>query len=263
MIKIAITGAYGRMGKRIVALVYESANFGIVGALEDASHPQLGEDVGMVAGLGNIGVPVTDDLPRKPDVLIDFSVPTATMAWAEYCADHQLPLVVGTTGLIDAQMQQLRQYSQKTPILTGANMSLGVNLLFKLVNQVARSLPDSYDIEIVEAHHRFKRDAPSGTALELARQAAGAKQWPLPDCLEHGRAGREALRRKKTIGMHAVRGGDIVGEHRVLFSALGETVELLHRAHNRDTFVRGALQAAQWLVEQKPDLYSMFDVLDL
>ena len=263
MIKIAIIGAAGRMGRRIVALACESGDFEVVAAMESAGHDLRGQDAGVLAGLGEIGVALSDKIGAKPDVIIDFSLPEGTEHWAQYCRNNQVPLVVGTTGLSDEQKQLLTAAAEKTAVLLGANMSLGVNLLFKLAGDVANSLGDDYDIEIVEAHHRFKRDAPSGTALELARQIAQAKQWPWPDCTVHGRKGKEQLRQGETIGMHAVRAGDIVGEHSVMFSALGETVELGHRAHSRDTFVRGALQGAKWLSSQKPGMYTMFDVLGI
>ena len=171
--------------------------------------------------------------------------------------------MVGTTGLSEEQKKQLHKAATETAVLWGANMSLGVNLLFELVADVAKRLGDDYDIEIIETHHRFKRDAPSGTALELARRIAMDQQWSWPDCLEHGREGADNLRRSKTIGMHAVRAGDTVGEHRLIFSALGETVELRHNAHTRDTFVRGALRAGQWLAGRPAGMYSMADVLGL
>jgi len=180
-----------------------------------------------------------------------------------YVREHKVPIVIGTTGLTDDDKKMLEQASEDTAVLLGANMSLGVNLLFQLVADVARKLDNGYDIEVVESHHRFKRDAPSGTALELGRQIAAVKKWDWPGCLVHGREGKEQLRQSETIGMHAVRAGDIVGEHSVMFSALGETVELRHRAHSRDTFVRGALKAAKWLEKQKPGMYTMFDVLGL
>ena len=263
MLKLAVTGAAGRMGRRIVALAHESDDFQIVAATEAKSHSLLGRDVGEIAGVGTIGTIITEEPQSIPEVMIDFSVPASTEKWTEYCLKNKVPLVVGTTGLSEEQKQKLNIAAEKTAVLWGANMSMGVNLLFKLVAEVARKLPDDYDIEIIEAHHRFKRDAPSGTALELARQMAQAKQWPWPNCLAHGREGSEVPREPETIGVHAVRGGDIVGEHTVMFSALGETVELRHKAHNRDTFVRGALHAARWLAGREPGMYSRFDVLAL
>jgi 4-hydroxy-tetrahydrodipicolinate reductase len=263
MLKLAITGAAGRMGQRFITLACEGKVFELCAALEYDQCPKLGQDAGLVAGVGALGVKIGADVEVKPDVMIDFSVPASTMVWAEYCRENVVPLVVGTTGLTDTEKAKLKTASGKAPVLIGANMSVGVNLLFNLVAQVAKALDDSYDIEIVESHHRFKRDAPSGTALELARRIIAAKDWPWPDSLTHGREGREALRQPKTVGMHAVRAGDIVGIHDVIFSTLGETITLHHTAHNRDTFVRGGLHAAQWLVDKKPGLYSMADVLGL
>ncbi|MBN1766445.1 MAG: 4-hydroxy-tetrahydrodipicolinate reductase [Sedimentisphaerales bacterium] len=263
MITIGVTGAVGRMGRRIIALAEEAGDLQVVAALEVAGHELLGQDAGLTAGVKKLNVAISEQPQVKPDVMIDFSLPASTEKWIDYCGENGIAMVIGTTGLSEAHQEKMRQAGHKTAVLWGANMSLGVNLLFKLVAEVAASLPDDYDMEIVEAHHRFKRDAPSGTALELARKMAQARGWPWPACLVHGREGKDALRQEKTIGMHAVRGGDIVGEHSVMFSALGETVSLGHRAHSRDTFVRGALQAARWLKGKQPGLYSMFDVLGL
>jgi 4-hydroxy-tetrahydrodipicolinate reductase len=263
MLRLAVSGAGGRMGRRIVALAGEERAFKLVGALEAAGHSLLGQDIGPLVGVGELGVKLAEHLSAPADVMIDFSSPAGAVTRAAYCAEHKLPLVVGTTGLGEVEKQALRRAAEKTAVLLGANMSLGVNLLFKLAAEVAGKLDESYDIEIVETHHRFKKDAPSGTALELARQVAGAKAWAFPACLTHGREGKEALRQPKTIGMHAVRAGDTVGEHSVLFAALGETIELKHSAHTRDNFARGALKAAQWLAGKPAGFYSMFDVLGL
>ncbi len=264
MIKLAINGAGGRMGRKLMAFAKESGNFELVAALDCAEGGLLGQDAGVLAGIGPSGVALTDTITgSKPEVMIDFSLPAGTRKWIPYCADNQIPVVIGTTGLDDADIEMLKKAAEKIPVLLGANMSLGVNLLFKLVGQVARSLGPDYDIEIVEAHHRFKKDAPSGTSLELGRQIAAATDRPWPGCLDHGREGRDALRQSGQIGMHAVRAGDIVGEHTVLYSALGETVEIRHRAHSRDTFTRGALRAAQWLAGKQPGYYNMADVLGL
>ncbi len=263
MIKLAVTGAAGRMGKRIISLATESGDFKIVGALEYDQCPLLGVDAGTNAGIGELGVKITTEPTEKPDVMIDFSLPTGTEKWINYCKANNIALVVGTTGLDDSQKQMLKDAGSDIPTLLGANMSLGVNLLFKLVQDVASRLDEDYDIEIVEFHHRFKRDAPSGTALELGRHAAAGRDYNWPDCCQHGREGKDALREKQTIGMHAVRAGDIIGEHSVYFSALGETIEIRHNAHTRDTFVRGAIKAAKWLAGQKPGHYDMFSVLGL
>ena len=263
MIKLAITGACGRMGGRLVTLSHESEAFEVVAALEQNGHDSMSADIGTIVGIGTIGVDVTAEPVTKPDVVIDFTCPAAMDTWADYCLANSVPLVIGTTGLSDKQVGKLKIVSEKTPVLFAPNMSLGMNLLFQLVGQVAEKLGDAYDIEITETHHRFKKDAPSGTALKLAEQVAAAKQWPFPGCLDFGRHGKEALREKDTIGMHALRAGDTVGDHTVVFGALGETVELRHSAHTRDTFVHGALHGARWLVGQTPGLYSMTDVLGL
>ncbi len=263
MIKLAVTGAAGRMGRRIITLAKESGAFEIVAALEWDQCPLLGQDAGVVAGIGPLGVNITVVPEVKPDVIIDFSLPDSTMGWVKYCRNNKIALVVGTTGLDDSQKSQLKAAGADIPVLLGANMSLGVNLLCRLVQDVASRLDEDYDIEIVEFHHRFKRDAPSGTALELGRHAAMGRDYKWPDCCQHGREGKEALREPKTIGMHAVRAGDIVGEHSVYFSALGETIEIRHNAHTRDTFVRGAIKAAKWLNGRQPGFYDMFSVLGL
>jgi 4-hydroxy-tetrahydrodipicolinate reductase len=262
MIKLAVTGACGRMGQRIVALAHESGHFEITGALEYSGHEKMGSDVGEIAGLSAIGTKVSDIQAAPPEVMIDFTTPDSTEKWLAYCVDQKVAMVVGTSGLSDAQRNVVESAGSVIPIILAANMSLGMNLVFKLANQIAQTLDDSYDIEIDETHHRFKVDAPSGTAMELARQVAAGKQWPLSDCLKHGREGDDP-REEKTIGMHALRLGDTFGIHNVHFSCLGETVTLQHTAHSRDTFVRGALRAAQWLVNQNPGFYTMFDVLGL
>ncbi len=263
MLKLCVIGAGGRMGRRIVALALESGNFEISSAIEVTGNALIGQDIGVLAGVGELNVLVSDTIATKPDVIIDFALPDKIDQRAKYASDNNVPWIVGTTGLSPDEVDILKQASKTAPVLLGANMSLGVNLLFKLVGQVAKALGDNYDIECVEHHHRFKRDAPSGTALELGRHIAEAKDWPFPECITNGRDGKEALREDKTIGMHAVRAGDIVGEHSVMYSALGETIELRHRAHTRDTFVRGALHAAKWLSKKPAGYYTMFDVLEL
>ena len=263
MLKLAVVGAGGKMGLRVVALARQAKDFELIGALEEAGHAQQGCDIGVAAGIGEIGIKVSEELAGPCDVMIDFSTPGSIARWAPYAAEKRIALVVGTTGLAEEHIQILRQAAKKTAVLAGANMSMGVNLLFKLAAEVAGVLDENYDVEIVERHHRFKRDAPSGTALELARRIASAKNWPWPSCLVHGREGRQTLRQPKTIGMHAVRAGDTIGRHDVIFSTLGETVELHHTAHTRDTFVRGALHAARWLVGQRAGWYGMSDVLGL
>lgn len=260
---LIINGAAGRMGKRIVALAYEGKQFDIVGAADYAEHPDLGKDVGPLAGIESINIALTPDFPDSADVMIDFSLPQAADKAIDYCAKNGVSLVMGTTGLSDEQTAKLKNASAKIAIVQATNMSLGMNLLFATVGKVAKALGENYDIEIVEAHHRFKKDAPSGTALSLAEAICEETGRDYPGSLVHGREGKEAERKEGTIGMHAIRGGDIVGEHSVIYSTLGETVKISHSAHTRDTFVRGALRAAEWIVGQKPGLYNMQDVLGL
>ena len=260
---LVINGAAGRMGKRIVSLAYETKQFDIVGAIEYAEHPDLGKDTGILAGMEPINVELSAELPDSADVMIDFSLPQAADMAIDYCAKNSVALVLGTTGLSQSQCAKLKNASGKIAIVQATNMSLGMNLLFATVGKVAKTLGEEYDIEIVEAHHRFKKDAPSGTALSLAEHVCKETGRDYPGSLVHGREGNETTRKKGTIGMHAVRGGDIVGEHSVIYSTLGETVTISHNAHTRDTFVRGALRAAEWITGQKPGLYNMLDVLGL
>jgi 4-hydroxy-tetrahydrodipicolinate reductase len=194
-------------------------------------------------------------------VVIDFSQPQAASATVDYCLENASALVLGTTGLSPGHHENIRAASAKIPLIYGTNMSAGMNVLFSLAGKTAKMLGDDYDIEIIEQHHRFKKDAPSGSALTLAENICKATGRNYPDCLTYGREGGDALRRKGKIGIHAVRAGDITGNHSVIFSSLGETVTLSHSAHSRDGFAAGALKAAEWLIGKKPGLYSMFDVL--
>jgi len=260
---LVINGAAGRMGRRIVALACESKHFNIVGAVDYPEHPDLGKDAGVLAGIEPINLNLTAGFPDSADVMVDFSLPQAADIALDYCTKNSIALVMGTTGLSVSQLAKLKNASHKIAIVQATNMSLGMNLLFATVGKVAKALGEDYDIEIVEAHHRFKKDAPSGTALSLAEAVCKETGRDYPRCLTHGREGKETTREKGTIGMHALRAGDIVGQHSVIYSTLGETVTISHSAHTRDTFVRGALRAAEWLVGQKPGLYNMQDVLGL
>lgn len=260
---LAVVGAGGRMGRRIIALASEeAADLEIVGAVEVEGHPDLGMDAGTAAGVGPLGVVLQDRL-CDADVVVDFSMPQATDRTLTFCSSRRVPLVLGTTGLGDAQRRALEVASAQIPIVAATNMSVGMNVLFALVGKMAALLGPDYDVEIVEEHHRLKKDAPSGSALTLAEQICRETGRAFPECLVHGREGKDALRKAGTIGIHAVRAGDITGGHTVLFGTLGETVTLHHRAHSRDTLVRGALRAARWVVTQGPGLYSMRDVLGI
>jgi 4-hydroxy-tetrahydrodipicolinate reductase len=260
--KLVVIGAGGRMGQRILSLAIESGHFDIVATVEKRGHPDIGKDSGLAAASGPIGVTLTDAYPAAAaDVAIDFSQPEALDRTVDYCLENHVALVSGTTGLSNEQREKIKAASRKIPILYATNMSVGMNVLFSLVGKVASTLGAEYDIEIVEQHHRFKKDAPSGSALTLAENICKATGRDFPGSLTHGRSGKDALRQKGTVGMHAVRAGDTTGIHSVIFGALGETITFNHTAHSRDTFARGALRAAMWLVGKKAALYSMADVL--
>jgi 4-hydroxy-tetrahydrodipicolinate reductase len=261
--KLVIIGAAGRMGRRIISLNIDAGRFDIIAAVEIKGHPDIGKDAGLVASAGPINVKLDSAYPAGADVAIDFSQPAAADKTIDCCLEGGVALVLGTTGLTEQQREKIKTASAKIPVIYGTNMSVGMNVLFSLVGKLALMLGDEYDTEIIEQHHRFKRDAPSGSALTLAENICKATGRKFPDCLIHGRSGKDALRQKGAIGVHAIRAGDITGKHDVIFSTLGETITLSHTAHSRDTFARGALRAAQWLVGKKPGLYSMADVLGL
>jgi 4-hydroxy-tetrahydrodipicolinate reductase len=259
-IKIAITGAAGRMGQRLLAFGRQDEALEVVAAIERPEHPMLARDAGEVAGIGRIELPITFDLRPKPKVLIDFTTPPSMRHWLKTCRDRKIAMLIGTTGLSDKDHAALDRAALEIPILQAPNMSLGVNVLLRLVAEAERMLGPEYDVEIVEGHHRFKKDAPSGTALALVDailQISGGDRQRL----KHGRQGEKAERVRGEIGMHALRMGDEVGRHTVYFAALGERLELGHVATNRDTFAMGALRAARWLAGQKPGRYGMSDVL--
>jgi 4-hydroxy-tetrahydrodipicolinate reductase len=261
---IAVNGACGRMGKRIVQLAHEDKTLQLGAALDGAAHPEQGKDIGEACGLGPLGVKVTEGLPpgQRIDAVIDFSMPEGTMAVLPVCRERKIPLVVATTGHTPAQRQEIEAAAHHTAILIAPNMSLVVNVLFKLVREGAKALKDKgFDAEIIERHHRFKKDSPSGTALHFAKVIQDV--WGSEFQVQHGREGLVGERPAKEIGMHAVRAGDNVGEHTIVFSTLGETMELVHKGHTRDAYVRGALAAAKFLAGKPAGMYSMDDVLGL
>jgi 4-hydroxy-tetrahydrodipicolinate reductase len=262
MTKIAISGTAGRMGVRIAALAIESERFDIVSAIEAPNHPAIGKDIGELAGVGTFGVQVTGKLEGKPDVLIDFSSPDGTLLALETCRKVGAAMVIGTTGLTESHRAAIADAAGGLAIVQAANMSVGINVLLEVVAQVAKALGADYDVEIAEVHHRFKKDAPSGTAIALAKAVCAATGRDFGEVVSYGRGGM-CPRKSGEIGMHALRVGDTVGEHAVHFGNLGETVTISHSAHTRDTFARGALRAAQWVAGRKPGLYSMADVLGL
>jgi 4-hydroxy-tetrahydrodipicolinate reductase len=260
-IRIGINGAAGRMGQRLVALARGDGDLQVVAALEQPAHPQIGADAGTVAGSGAIGVPLVSELPREVDVVIDFSVPEGTAAILAQCIARKIPLVVATTGLAPDVQDKIRQASKQIPILAAPNMSLAVNLAMKLAEMAARALKDhpaGADVEIIESHHRFKEDAPSGTALKFGEIIAGAMGQTEH---RHGRSGRPGKRPHGEIGYHALRTGDNPGEHTIVFGLLGETLEIGVRATNRDCYAHGALAAAKFLAGKPAGLYTMNDVL--
>ena len=262
--KLIIIGAAGRMGRRILSLAAESGQFDIIAAVDRPGHPDIGTAYSLESPSGPVDVVLKDTCPAAAaDVAIDFSQPEAVDETVDYCIKNNIALISGTTGLSEQQRDKMKAASCKIPVIYGTNMSVGMNVLFALVGKAASMLGDEYDIEIVEQHHRFKKDAPSGSALTLAENICQATGRDFPETLTHGRFGKDSLRQKGTIGMHAVRAGDITGIHSVIFGTLGETVTLNHTANNRDTFVRGALRAAQWLAGKKPASYTMADVLGI
>jgi len=263
MIHVVVSGAAGRMGRVLVRLIREADDLELVGALEAPGHPCLGSDAGVLAGTGECGIRIAADLPKTFDVLVDFSLPEGTVERVAACAERGTAAVLGTTGFSDEQRKRIAAASKRCAVVLSPNMSVGVNVLFHAAADLARTLGPEYDIEIVEAHHRFKKDAPSGTALKLAEEIAEATGRDLAESAVHGRGPGHPPRQAGEIGIHAVRAGDIVGEHIVYYSGLGERLELKHVAHTRDTFARGALRAVRWVADRGPGLYSMADVLGL
>lgn len=262
-LKVGVNGAGGRMGQRVVALTMADAELHLAAALESASSPMLGRDAGELAGVGRSGVEITSDLQVPLDVVIDFSTPAGLTAIVGLCEDRRIPLVVATTGITAAQREMVLAAAQVTPIVMAPSMSTAVNLLMKLVRDAARILkhnPDGVDVEIIERHHRYKEDAPSGTAIQFGRIIAEEMGQ---DLHVHGREGRTGMRRPNEIGYHAIRTGDNVGEHTINFGLLGESLDLTVRGQTRDSYAYGALAAAKYLVRQGAGLYSMNDVLGL
>jgi len=266
MLKIAVTGAAGRMGRSLVTACSQAEHCRLTLALEHSGNTLLGSDAGELAGIGKLDLPLRDNLDANAanfDTLIDFTRPEATLANLASCVANNKSIVIGTTGFSDAQKQAIQQAAQSIPVVFAPNMSVGVNLCFKLLDLAARVLGDEVDIEVIEAHHRHKVDAPSGTAVRMGEILAAALGRNLEDCAVYGREGITGPRVRKTIGFETIRAGDIVGDHTVLFAAEGERVEITHKASSRMTFANGALRAAIWLKDQPAGLYDMQDVLSL
>jgi 4-hydroxy-tetrahydrodipicolinate reductase len=268
-IKIVIQGAAGRMGKTLIRCIQEKkvAGLELAGAIDLWDVPDFGNDAGLAAGTREAGVKITTDLAAvapDADVIIDFTSHFGTAGNAERIAEWNTAWVIGTTGLAGEELADVRKTAEKVPVVMAGNMSLGINLLCNLVEEAARALhAKGYDIEVIERHHNQKKDAPSGTALMLGQAAAAGAGLDLKKSQIDGRTGIPGARTSEEIGFHAVRGGDIVGDHTVLLAGTGELIELSHRATSRETFAMGALNAASWVVRQNPGLYSMKDVLGL
>ncbi len=265
MQRVIVTGAAGRMGSTIIRLVSEDRDLKLAGAVEREGFDVI--DAGIPANIGEIGIKIVDNIFQlkgiEADVIIDFTIPEATLKTLEFAIENKINMVIGTTGLSDNDLEKIKKASEKIAIVQSPNMSVGVNVLFKISELVAKVLGDDYDIEIVEAHHRFKKDAPSGTAVKLGQIVAAALGRDYKKVAKFERCGMIGERTKEEIGMQTLRAGDIVGDHTVMFGGIGERLELTHRAHNRENFARGALRAAKWLKNKNTGLYNMLDVLNL
>ncbi|ORM64055.1 4-hydroxy-tetrahydrodipicolinate reductase [Pantoea rodasii] len=265
-IRIAIVGAPGRMGRNLIQAVQQADGVVLGAALARSGSSLLGSDAGELAGIGKVGVAITDDLLKVVDdfdVLIDFTRPEGTLEYLTFCRQHSKAMVIGTTGFDDAGKEAIRAAAEEIGIVFAANFSVGVNLVLNLLQQAAKVMGDYADIEIVEAHHRHKVDAPSGTALAMGEAIADAMSWKLDEHAVYAREGHTGERKAQTIGFATVRAGDIVGEHTAMFADIGERVEITHKASSRMTFANGAVKAAVWLKTKKSGLYDMRDVLDL
>jgi len=266
MIKIAIVGAAGRMGKILIEACAQSENAQLTVATEHPDSSLIGADAGEVAGIGKNNVKIAPNLDQAEndfDVLIDFTRPIPTLNHLDWCVKNNKAMIIGTTGFSDDEKAQIETAGHKIPIVFAANYSVGVTLSLKLLELAAKVLGDSVDIEIIEAHHRYKVDAPSGTALKMGEVIANTLGRDLNECAVYGRHGVTGERDRKTIGFETIRAGDIVGEHTVMFADIGERLEITHKASSRMTFAKGAVRSAEWIVQQAPRVYDMQDVLEL
>ena len=264
MIGVIINGACGRMGRLIIRGVSEQANMEIAGAIEFTGHPQIGSDAGVVAGIGEIGVAVTDNLEdvlESADVVIEFSKPEATLQHLREVVNADKAMVIATTGFDSDELATVNELASQIRCVMAPNMSLGVNVMIQALELIAKALGDDYDIEVIEAHHNHKADSPSGTALRLAETVAAALERDLDEVGVYGRHGIVGARPKKQIGIHAVRGGDIAGDHTVLFATEGEQLSVVHRAHSPEAFAKGAIRAAKWVIDAPKGLHDVSEVL--
>lgn len=266
MQRVAINGAAGRMGRMLIDACKHTQSLKLTAALERTGNENLGRDAGVLAGINPTGVVITDniaDVINDFDVIVDFTRPEATLNLVESCLLHDKKIVIGTTGLSDSDRQKILSASEKIPIVFAPNMSVGVTLCFKLLRLAAEVLGDDVDIEIIEAHHRHKEDAPSGTAVRMGEVIAQVLGRDLKQQAVYGREGRTGVRNRKTIGFESIRAGDIIGEHTVIFAGEGERIEISHKASSRMNFALGAMRAVQWLENKKYGFYDMQDVLGL
>lgn len=261
-----IVGAAGKMGRRIISFITEDPETTLSAAIESANCPLLGQDAGLIAGCGELGVKITSNIlegAKVSDVIIDFTGAEPTFHNLKYYIESKKPILIGSTGFSIEQVKEIDKLSNVAPFILAANTSLGVNLTLKVLEMVAKTVGDKYDIEIIEAHHRMKKDAPSGTAMKMAETIVQALNRDMEKDLVYARKGLIGERKDKEIGVQTIRAGDIVGEHTVMFCGNGERIEITHKAHTRDTFAKGAVAAAKWLYGKPNGKYSMFDVLGL
>jgi len=266
MLRIAITGAAGRMGKTLIEACQQTENCGLSAAIERPGISLIGADAGELAGVGTLNVTLVDDIASVVDdfdTLIDFTSIESTLHNLQICKENKKHIIIGTTGFSDEQKLLIQQAAEDTAVVFAPNMSVGVNLCLKLLEMAASVLNEDYDIEIIEAHHRHKVDAPSGTALRMGEVIADALGRDLKECAVYGREGHTGARDPKSIGFETIRAGDVVGDHTVMFATEGERVEITHKASSRMTFAKGAMRAAQWLQNKDKGLYDMQDVLGL
>ncbi len=266
MIKTLIAGAAGRMGQRLVSAVQQNPELKLTGVFERPDHPAVGQDPGILAGFGEIGLKIKPSLKEvigAGEVLIDFTAPEATLENIRLAAGCNLAMVIGTTGMSGRLLEEVTNLAKGLRCVLTPNMSVGMNVMFHIAAEMAKTLGQDYDMEILEAHHRLKKDAPSGTAMRLAQILAEAQKRDLKKVAVYERKGLIGERTKEEIGIQTWRGGDITGEHTIMFAGIGERLELIHRVQSRDNFARGAVKAATWVVEQPPGLYDMQDVLGL
>lgn len=263
--KIVIAGCCGKMGRSIASLALADKDFEIIGATETRSHPNISTSLGKVIGEEALDIDIKNNLSlavKGADVIIDFTTPVATLLNLKVARSEKIPIVIGTTGLMDEEQRGIEASSKIIPVLVSSNMSIGINLLFHLAPEVASALGEDYDIEIIEMHHNKKKDSPSGTAMTLAQRIAEARGKRIKDIVVYGREGNAGQRGKDEIGIHAVRAGDIIGEHTVIYAGKNERIEITHRANSRDIFARGALCAAKYIADKSPGLYNMQDVIE-